>query len=93
MQKVTTKLLNSKVVALISRNCSCLIRGFKAAKTGIEPLKLLVAVGNKAEAMGCLYVTLGDVLASALDYAQKNNIELIQSSRLAALFGGKAKID
>jgi len=66
---------------------------FKAANTGIEPLKLLVAAGEATEATGYLYLTLGEVSATAQNYAQENNIEIIQSSRLAMLFDGKAKID
>ncbi|MFT5722533.1 MAG: restriction system protein [Motiliproteus sp.] len=66
---------------------------FKATNTGIEPLKLLVAAGEAVEATGYLYLTLGEVSASADHYAQDNNIEIIQSSRFAMLFDGKAKID
>lgn len=65
----------------------------KAANLGIEPLKQLVAAGEKVEATGYLYVTLGDVSTSARDYARDNNIELIQASRLAAHFDGTAKLD
>ena len=65
---------------------------FKAANTGIEPLKSLVAVGEKVDATGYLYVTLGDVTDTALDYAQQNRIEIVQSSRLVSLFDGKAKV-
>lgn len=66
---------------------------FKAANTGIEPLKRLVAAGEATEAIGYLYLTLGEVTASAHNYAQENNIEIIQSGRLTMLFDGKAKID
>ncbi|MEH6579007.1 MAG: restriction endonuclease [Amphritea sp.] len=69
---------------------------FKAANTGIEPLKRLVAASEATEAteaMGYLYLTLGEVTASAHNYAQENNIEIIQSGRLTMLFDGKAKID
>ena len=66
---------------------------FKAANTGIEPLKRLAAAGEATEAAGYLYLTLGDVSASAQKYAQENNIEIIQSNRFAMLFDGKAKID
>ncbi|MEH6443652.1 MAG: restriction endonuclease [Oceanospirillaceae bacterium] len=76
-----------------SRKLLLCCKRFKAANTGMEPLKLLVAAGEKAEAMGYLYVTLGEVSVAARDYAQKNNIELIQTSRFAALFDGKVKID
>jgi len=64
----------------------------KAANTGIEPLKSLVAVGEKVDATGYLYVTLGEVTDTAVDYAQQNRIEIVQSSRFASLFDGKAKI-
>jgi restriction system protein len=66
---------------------------FKAANTGIEPLKRLVAAGEAIEARGYLYLTLGEVSAPAQKYAQENNIEIIESNRLAMLFDGKAKID
>ncbi len=65
----------------------------KAANTGIEPLKLLVAVGEKADAVGYLYVALGDISATARDYARKNNIELIEINKFASLFDNKAKVD
>jgi len=65
---------------------------FKAANTGIDPLKSLVAVGETVDATGYLYVTLGDVTDAALDYAQQNRIEIVQSSRLVSLFDGKAKV-
>ena len=66
---------------------------FKAATTGIEPLKLLVAAGEKVEATSYLYVTLGEISDAAVEYAKENKIELIQSMRFAALYDGKAKID
>ena len=65
---------------------------FKASTTGIEQLKKLVAAGEKAEATGYLYVTLGEISANARSYAKENNIELIQADRLAEFFDGKAKI-
>lgn len=66
---------------------------FKAAKTGVEPLKVLVATGEKSAATGYLYVALGEVTDTARAYAQQNRIEIIDASRLAALFDGKAKIE
>jgi len=66
---------------------------FKAANTGVEPLKQLVSVGENVEATGYLYVALGDISAPAWDYAQQNDIELIQADRLAAFFDGQARID
>lgn len=65
---------------------------FKAANTGIQPLKQLVAAGEKAEATGYLYVTLGEVSENAHIYAIANDIELVQINRLAEFFDGKATI-
>ena len=66
---------------------------FKAAKTGIESLKQLVAAGEQTEATGYLYVVLGDISAAAHDYAEQNNIEFIQAVELAAFFDGKMNIE
>ena len=76
-----------------SRQILLCSKRFKAANTGIEPLKLLVAAGEKTAAIGYLYVTLGEISASARRYAQDNNIELIQTDRFALLFDGRAKIE
>ncbi len=66
---------------------------FKAANTGVDPLKQLVAAGEKHEATGYVYVTLGEVSDSARQYANEHNIELVQADRLAAFFDGQAVID
>jgi restriction system protein len=66
---------------------------FKAANTGIEPLKQLVAAGKKANANGYLYVALGEFSKNALQYARDENIELIRAERLAAYFEGQVKIE
>ena len=66
---------------------------FKAANTGIEPLKQLVAAGENAEATGYLYVTLGEVSENARDFARQNDIELVQANELAVYFDLKAKIE
>ena len=66
---------------------------FKVANTGIEPLKQLVAAGEIAEATGYLYVALGEISATARDYAKQNNIELIQANRLAAFIDGQVQIE
>lgn len=65
---------------------------FKVGNTGVEPLKQMVAAGEKAEATGYLYVALGDISGAAKAYAEKNDIELINAARLAAFFDGKANI-
>ncbi len=65
---------------------------FKAANTGVEPLKKLVAAGERAEATGYLYVTLGEISSNSIEFARENNIEFIRANDLAVFFSGKAKI-
>ncbi len=65
---------------------------FKAANTGVEPLKQLVAAGEKAEATGYLYLALGEISDAAREFASQNDIELIQADRLTEFFDGKADI-
>jgi len=52
---------------LIRGNRTLLLSGkrFKAANTGIEPLKQLVAAGESVEATKYLYVALGEFPANA----------------------------
>jgi len=64
---------------------------FKAANTGIEPLKQLVEAGKKIEATGYLYVALGTVTDNARTYARENDIELIQAESLAEFFDDTRK--
>jgi len=65
---------------------------FKVGNTGVEPLKQMIAAGEKVEATGYLYVALGKISDAAIDYAKKNDIELIQAGRLAEFFDEKANI-
>lgn len=65
---------------------------FKAAKTGIEPLKQLVARGEKQEATGYLYVTLGEITDNARKFARDNDIDLIQAEALTEFFDGKKQL-
>lgn len=66
---------------------------FKVGNTGVEPLKKLVSAGENVEATGYLYVALGDISSAAIEYANQNDIELIQTTRLAAFFDGQANIE
>jgi len=66
---------------------------FKVANTGVDALRTLVAAGEKEEATGYLHVALGAVSAAAYDYANDNNIEIIQADRLAAFFDGQAQLE
>ena len=64
---------------------------FKAANTGIEPLKQLVESGEKIEATGYLYVALGAVTDNARTYAAQHDIELVQGEALAGFFDNTRK--
>ncbi len=65
---------------------------FKAGNTGVDPLKQLVAAGEGVEATEYAYVALGEVSSAAIDYANQNDIELIQIARLSAYFDGQVEI-
>lgn len=80
---------------LVRGNRSYLLcaKRFKVGNTGVEPLKKLVAVGEKVEATGYLYVALGEISDAAVDYANQNDVEIIQATRLAAFFDGQANIE
>jgi len=85
---------NAADILLIRGNRTILLcaKRFKAANTGVEPLKELVTAGEKLEATEYLYVALGEISAAAMDFANQNNIELIQINRLAAYFDGQVDI-
>lgn len=53
----------------------------------------MVAAGEKVEATGYMFVSLGAVPDAAREYAKQNDIELIQAERFVAFFGGNAQID
>lgn len=85
---------NAADLALVRGNRTILLstRRFKVGNSGIEPLKQLVAAGQKAEATEYLYVALGNVSSAAIEFANQNDIEIIQAARLAAFFDGKANV-
>lgn len=85
---------NEADTLLIRGNRTILLcaKRFKAANTGVEPLKQLVTAGEKIEATEYLYVALGEISSAAVDYANQNNIELIQINSLAAYFDGQVDI-
>ncbi len=62
---------------------------FKAANTGIEPLKKLTVAGEKHKVTGYLYVTLGEISKNALEYAHEHDIEFIQAEALTEYLDGK----
>ncbi|MFO1314694.1 MAG: restriction endonuclease [Burkholderiales bacterium] len=58
---------------------------FKVARTGVEPLRDLLAARETHEAHDCAYVTLGEVSDNARKFAADNRIRLIGGAELAAL--------
>lgn len=58
---------------------------WKAAVTGIEPLKELIAAGEKREAGECVYVLAGDLSANARQFATDKAVRLVEGAGLAAL--------
>ncbi len=68
---------------------------WKAARTGIEPLRELHAAGRAREAHQCIYIAAGEITDSARAFAAGNNIRLVHDAELAKLLpragrGGKA---
>jgi len=58
---------------------------WKAARTGVEPLRELAAVREAREAHEGIYVTLGEVSDTALAFAAANRIRLLGDAELAVL--------
>ena len=67
---------------------------WKAARTGIEPLRELHAAGRARDAHECIYVVAGEITDNARVFAAGNNIRLVHDAGLAKLLpragrGGK----
>ena len=60
-------------------------RRWKAAHVGQEQLQALHGAAQAADAGSCLYVTLGDLSATAQTFAGRNDIKLMQGPALALL--------
>ena len=65
---------------------------WKAARTGIEPLRELLAAMRAREAHECLYVAAGEISDTARAFATEQNIRLMLDADLARLLprAGKA---
>jgi restriction system protein len=61
---------------------------WKAARTGVEPLRELQAAREKRGAREAIYVVLGEVSPTAVDYATKNNISFMTAPELAKVLRG-----
>ena len=58
---------------------------WKVARTGIEPLRELVAAGQECDARECLYVATGELTDNARRFAAQNRIRILSGPELARL--------
>jgi len=63
-------------------------RRWKAARTGIEPLRDLVGEGEQREARECRYVLTGELTDQARAFAQQQRVRLVAGAELARLVRG-----
>ncbi|MCJ7839259.1 MAG: restriction endonuclease [Burkholderiales bacterium] len=60
---------------------------WKAARTGVEPLRDLHAAARARAAQDCIYIAAGAFSDNALAYAAAQNIRLVHDAALASLLG------
>ncbi len=60
-------------------------RRWKVARTGVEPIRELVAAGEKQDARGCRYVVAGELTEQARKYAQQRGVKLVEGVELVKL--------
>ncbi len=60
-------------------------RRWKAARTGMEPLKELAAAGERRSAGECRYAVAGGLTAQARAFAKKKGVKLVEGAELARL--------
>jgi restriction system protein len=60
-------------------------RRWKAASTGVEPLRELHAAGRAREAHEVIYVAAGEITQQARAFAEANRIRIVQGAELAGL--------
>jgi restriction system protein len=58
-------------------------RRWKASRTGIEPIKELVAAGEKRGANECRYVAAGELTQQAREFAKEKGVQLVEGAGLA----------
>jgi len=58
---------------------------WKVARTGIEPLRELVAARQARDAQECLYVATGEITDNARRFATENRIRIVSGPELAML--------
>jgi restriction system protein len=64
---------------------------WKAARTGVEPLRDLDAMRAKRDAHECTYMTVGEISGNAIAFAKQKNIHLFREVELARLLPGIAR--
>jgi restriction system protein len=58
---------------------------WKAARTGVEPLRELHAARDKRAAHECIYIVAGEISANASSFSAQNDVKLLQGPELAKL--------
>jgi restriction system protein len=58
---------------------------WKVARTGIEPLRELIAAKDARDAHGCIYIAIGEVSDNARQFAAQKRIQLVEGPELAQL--------
>jgi restriction system protein len=62
-------------------------RRWKAASTGVEPLRELHAAGRAREADEVIYVAAGEITAQARAFAEANRVRLVDGAELVGKIG------
>ncbi|MEO6564943.1 MAG: restriction endonuclease, partial [Casimicrobiaceae bacterium] len=57
----------------------------KVARTGIEPMRELLAAKEASEAHACIYIAIGEVSDNARRFAAQQRIQLVGGPELALL--------
>ena len=60
-------------------------RRWKAERTGIEPLRELIAARDARDAHDCIYVATGEITDKARTFAARNVVRILQGAELAGL--------
>lgn len=75
------KLENNGQITLVS------CKRVKAANTGVEPLRALVAAGETQQAARLVYITLGGLSLEAFEYAAEHGIDIPGLDSLSGMIG------
>ncbi len=64
---------------------------WKAARTGVEPLRELDSMREKRSAHECTYMSVGEISANAIAFAKQKKIHLFREAELARLLPAIAR--